>query len=306
MRHYCMNRNLFQRCITWSMVRFRFLYKYVPDSIFLKIKYWAMLGKRLDLNNPISFNEKLQWLKIHDRNIEYCRMVDKYSAKEYVASIIGNQYIIPTLGVWDCFDEIDFDSLPDQFVLKCTHDSGGLVICRDKSKFDIAAAKKKIEKSQKNNYFYEGREWQYKYVKPRIIAEKYMDDGHEGLRDYKFFGFNGVNKFLYVSEGLENHSTARISFYDFEGNQLPFKRKDYKSFDGKIDFPPNMDKLKEISDKLVNAIGSVFVRTDFYNISGDIYFSEITFSPCGGMIPFSPEEWDEKIGEWLDISTKKG
>lgn len=157
-------------------------FKVLPDKMYLKICYKLATGKKLDLKNPQTFNEKLQWLKLYDRKPEYTRMVDKYEAKKYVAEKIGEEYIIPTLGVWDHFDEIDFDSLPDQFVLKCTHDSGGLVIVRDKAKLDKVAAKQKIEKSLKRNYYYSGREWPYKDVKPRIIAEKYMEDISSGGR----------------------------------------------------------------------------------------------------------------------------
>lgn len=148
----------------------------LPDKAFIKLKYKDKFGKKINLNNPQTFNEKLQWLKLYDRNPEYTKMVDKYEVKKYVASIIGEEYIIPTLGVWNKFEDIDFNKLPDQFVLKCTHDSGGLVICKDKSKLDINEAKKKIEKSLKINYYYLSREWPYKNVKPQIIAEKYMVD----------------------------------------------------------------------------------------------------------------------------------
>lgn len=149
---------------------------FLPDEQYLKLRYWAAFGRKLDLENPSRFTEKLQWLKLHDRKPEYSRMVDKYEAKQYVADKIGEEYIIPTLGVWDSFDEIDFESLPDKFVLKCTHDSGGLVICKDKKSLDKDKARTKIEKSLKNNYYLWGREWPYKNVKPRIIAEQFMVD----------------------------------------------------------------------------------------------------------------------------------
>ena len=170
------------------------------DETYLKLMYWAKMGKKLNLDNPVTFNEKLQWLKLHNQNPEYSKMVDKYEAKKWVAERIGDEYIIPTLGVWDSFDEIDFNQLPNQFVLKCTHDSGGLVICKDKNHFDKAKARKKIEASLKRNYFLVGREYPYKAVKPRIIAEQYMEDtATRELRDYKIFTFDGIAKALFIS-----------------------------------------------------------------------------------------------------------
>ena len=168
----------------------RGFFKFMSDEAYLKFMYKLKMKRKLNLSDPQTFNEKLQWLKIYDRKPEYTTMVDKYEAKKYVADIIGEEYIIPTLGVWDRFEDIDFDELPDQFVLKCTHDSGGLVICRDKSKLDLKAAKKKINKSLKRNYYWIGREWPYKNVRPRIIAEKFMTDPtSDDLQDYKFFFF---------------------------------------------------------------------------------------------------------------------
>ena len=167
---------------------------WIPDSIVLKCIYRSELNKKLNLNNPKTFNEKLQWLKLYDRKDIYTTMVDKYEAKKYVAGIIGEEYIIPTIGIYNSFDEIDFDKLPKRFVMKCTHDSGGIIICKDKSNFNKVLAKKKIEKSLKKNYYYGGREWPYKNVKPRIIIEEYMEDKkHHELRDYKIFCFNKIN-----------------------------------------------------------------------------------------------------------------
>lgn len=277
------------------------LSKILPDSIYLKIYYKKILGKKLNLKNPKTFNEKIQWLKIHDRNPAYITMVDKIMAKKYVASILGEEYIVPTLGIWERFEDINFDELPNQFVLKCNHDSGGIVVVRDKYKLNIEAAKLKIEKSLRRNYFYSGREWPYKYVKPKIFAEKYLGTDDNSLIDYKFFNFNGSSKFIYISEGLENHNTARISFFDFEGHQLSFKRLDYKPFEGDYKLPSNFEKMHYLSDKLADQIGSPFVRTDFYSINNSIYFSEITFSPCSGTLPFDPDKWDEILGKWIKL-----
>ena len=185
----------------------------LPDKIYLKLMFRIKMHRKLNLKNPQTFNEKLQWLKLYDRNYDYIKMVDKYEAKKYVADIIGSEYIIPTFGLYDKFEDINFDELPNQFVIKCTHDSGGIVICRNKESFDINAAKKKIEGSLHENYYSYGREWPYKNVKPRIIIEQYMEDNrNQSLIDYKFFCFDGEPEIMYVSEGLENHDTASISF----------------------------------------------------------------------------------------------
>ncbi|MBR6728834.1 MAG: glycosyl transferase [Clostridia bacterium] len=278
----------------------------MSDERFLKRKYRLVMGKPLNLKNPKTYNEKLQWLKLYDRKPEYTTMVDKYEVKQYVSSLIGEDYIIPTLGVWDKFEEIGFDALPEQFVLKCTHDSGGLAICRDKAKFDIDKAKKKIELCFKRNYFWSNREWPYKNVKPRIIAERYMEDENEaeGLTDYKFFCFNGEPKLLYVSQGLQNHATAAISFYDLEGNEMPFHRSDYKPIAEKMILPERFDEMLSIVRKLAAEVNNPFVRIDLYSICGKIYFSEITFFPCSGMLPFEPEEWDYTFGSWINLPDK--
>ena len=281
--------------------------KILPDSVYLKLLYKKRTGKKLDLKKPKTFNEKLQGLKLYNRKPEYAVLVDKYKVKQYVAEKIGDEYIIPTLGVWEKFDDIDFDSLPEQFVLKCTHDSGGLVVCRDKNTLDKNAAKEKIERSLKKNYYWKGREWPYKNVKPRIIAEKYMEDENPaaGLTDYKFFCFNGKAEMLYVSQGLEDHSTASISFYDMEGKEMPFHRSDFNPIKGELMLPANFSQMKEIAKQLAEEVRIPFVRIDLYSVCGKTYFSEITFFPCGGMLPFEPKEWDEKLGDWIKLPDKQ-
>lgn len=280
---------------------YRGVFNFLSDKVYLKLMYKLNIGKKLDLKNPKTFNEKIQWLKLNDRKDIYTTMVDKYEAKKYVADLIGEEYIIPTLGVWDKFEDIDFDKLPNQFVLKCTHDSGGLVICRDKSSLDIESAKKKINKCLKRNYYKLGREWPYKNVRPRIICEEYMQDNqHISLRDYKFYCFNSKVKYLYISEGLEDHSTAKISFLTSDWNFAPFNRLDYKPFNELPAKPSNFDKMLKLAECISK--GFKFIRVDLYNINKKIYFSEFTFSPCSGYMPFSPEEWDEKLGEMVDLN----
>ena len=284
-----------------DMLVYRGFYKWMPDKPYLEMRFKAHKGKTLNLKNPQSFNEKLQWLKLYDHKPIYTTMVDKYEAKNYVAERIGQEYIIPTLGVWDCFDEIDFDALPDRFVLKCTHDSGGLVIVKDKSKFDRESARNKIEASLKRNYFWQGREWPYKDVKPRILAEAFMEneDG-EPLRDYKFYCFNGKPRFLYISEGLEDHATASISFVTLDWEFAPYERSDYKPFPTLPKKPEKFDEMVLLAEKLSEGID--FLLVDLYQINGKVYFSELTFSPCGGMMPFREEKHDYEIGEMLKLS----
>lgn len=277
--------------------------KRLPDKQFIELEYYSYMGKVLDLRNPRSFNEKLQWLKVYDRNSLYTTMVDKLSAKEFAANIIGQRHIIPTYGVWDTPAEIDFDMLPQQFVLKVTHDSGGLVICRDRTQFDKEQAVRKLEKSLQRDYYRVHREWPYKNVRRRVFAEAYMEDEQcgQGLTDYKFFCFNGHPRFLYISQGLEEHATAKISFFDFNGKQLPFSRSDYRPFSGDMVLPSNFEEMISLAEKIAKVVSNPFVRVDLYSIQGEIYFSEITFYPCSGMIPFKPLDWDYELGTWIDL-----
>lgn len=274
-------------------------YKFMNDEKYLTKKYKLILKKNLNLDNPQTFNEKLQWLKLYDRKPEYTTMVDKYAVKKYVADIIGEEYIIPTLGVWNQFDEIDFDKLPNQFVLKCTHDSGGIVICKDKNKLDLKSAKKKIEKCLKRNYYWSSREWPYKDVKPRIIAESYMEDSKYGsLTDYKFFCFNGKMKCLYISIG--SHTTKqKLQFFDRNFDILPIKRSDYLDFDKIPEKPFHLDDMIVLAEKLSRDIPHT--RIDFYYIHNRIYFGEITFFTGSGFIPFTDKKWDYKLGSWLKL-----
>lgn len=280
----------------------------INDETFIKLKWRLRMNYPLNLKYPQTFNEKLQWLKLHDRKPIYTTMVDKYEAKKYVADIIGEEHIIPTLSVYERVEDIDFDALPDQFVLKCTHDSGGLVICRDKSNLDKAVSYDKLRKSLKRRYFWQNREWPYKNVKPRIIAEKYMEDSTKrthvaetkSLTDYKFYCFNGEAKYLYVSSGLENHSTARISFLTMDWQFAPFGRSDYAPFEILPEQPSHFEEMVRIANHLSE--GHAFLRVDMYEINGQIYFSELTFHPCSGMMPFNPQEWDEKLGNLISLS----
>lgn len=267
------------------------------DRTFIKWEYFSGMRKFPNLENPRTFNEKLQWLKLNDIHPEYARLVDKYEAKLAVSQLIGGEYIFPTIGVWDSFDDIEFGSLPDQFVLKTTHDSGGVVVVKDKSAMDITKVRAKIEKSMNNNFFYQHREYPYKNIKPKIIAEKYMvDESGTELKDYKFFCFDGEPKMLFVA--TDRPFDTRFDFFDMEWNHLPFKQG-HPLATKEIKKPAGFEEMKEIARKLSK--GFPHVRVDLYDINGKIYFGELTFFHFSGNVPFEPEEWDYKIGEWLKL-----
>lgn len=271
---------------------------FIPDERYLKLMFWASTGKRLNLMNPKTYNEKLQWLKLYDKNPDYSKMVDKYEAKQYISSIMGEEYIIPTLGVWNNFDEIDFELLPQQFVLKCTHDSGGLVICKDKDSLDINKARKKITKCLKRNYFVVGREYPYKTVKPRIIAEQYMEDESvKELRDYKFYTFGGIPKALMiVSNRIGKQAFA--DYFDMNFKKLPFTWG-YPNSSIEVTKPGTFERMIEAAKKI--AVGTTELRVDFYEVNGKIYFGEMTFFDGSGFQKFCPEEWDEKFGQLIKL-----
>lgn len=274
-----------------------FVARLFSDKLYLKLKYRLVMKKKLNLDNPQTFNEKLQWLKLYDRKPEYTKMVDKYDVREYISEKIGEEYLIPLLGVWDSFDDIDFDKLPNQFVLKCTHDSGGLVICKDKSQLDVSEARKKINKCLKRNYFWKNREWVYKNVNPRIIAEKYMvDESGTELKDYKLFCFNGEPKTLFVA--TDRPHDTKFDFFDMEFNHLPFTNG-HPNATKEIKRPEGLSEMTELARKLSE--GMKQVRIDFYDINGKVYFGEITFFHWSGMVPFEPEEWDSTLGEWIGL-----
>lgn len=277
----------------------RGFFKNMNDKEYLSWLYRARMGRFPDLNHPKSFNEKLQWLKLNDRKPEYTEMVDKYLAKKYVEKRIGEKYIIPTLGVWDEFDQIEFEKLPDQFVLKTTHDSGGVVICKDKANFDKAAAKRKLEKSLKRNYYWAEREWPYKNVKPRIIAENYLSflNGSD-LVEYKVFCFNGKPALFLICKG-EGHTDERTNdFYDLEFNHIPVTVTCPNAKE-KCQKPDEYEELLELSRKL--AKNTYQLRVDLYVINHKIYFGELTFFHDSGCCKFNPPEWDKRFGDMLKL-----
>ena len=264
----------------------RKLEPYLSDKRFLQIRFWLRVGYWPDLDNPKTFNEKLNWLKLHDIHPEYTRMVDKVTAKEYVASIIGSEYIIPTLGVWNSVDDIDWDSLPQQFVLKNTG--------------DIEAAKAKLVKKSETNYYKYNKEYPYKDLSPRIIAEEYMEDesGYE-LKDYKFFCFDGEPKYLFVATDRQKKGEdTKFDFFDLDWNHLPITNG-HPNNPLPIDKPQNFNEMIEIARKL--SVGKTHVRVDLYKIRGKIYFGELTFFHWSGMVAYNPREWDYKFGEYIKL-----
>lgn len=271
------------------------------DKFFLQIKFYLIIGKHLNLKNPVTYNEKIQWLKLYDRKHEYTQMVDKYTVKEYVKKIIGEKYIIPTIEVYNNTKDIDWDKLPTQFVMKCTHDSGGIVICKNKNLLDIRKAVQKLNRSLKKDYYNFSREWPYKNVPRRIIVEKYMEDSiDKELKDYKWFCFNGIPKALYIaSERNSNNTETKFDFFDMDFNHLPFTNGHPNAINIP-NKPQNFELMKHLASKLSNSIPHV--RVDFYEIDGQVYFGELTFYHWSGLVPFIPEEWDYRFGKWLELN----
>ena len=275
------------------------VFKLLPDKLALKIQYKNTFLKPLNLKKPQTFNEKLQWLKLYNRKPEYSKMVDKYEAKKYVASIIGEEYIIPTYGVYDSFDEIDFDELPNQFVLKCTHGSGDVVICKDKANLDIEAARQKLTKSLKTNYYKISREWPYKSVKPRIIAEKFLVDSSGDIKDYKIFCFNGKAKMMLIASDRFTAVEPRFDYFDNSFNYLDFDWTHPRSTERIPEKPINFETMLKLAEELSSNM--IHLRVDFYETGNMVYFGELTFFHAGGFTPFTPDEWDYTIGQWIHL-----
>lgn len=274
---------------------------WIPDKLFLKLKFCLNMGKCLDLKNPHTYSEKLQWLKLYNRRPEYTIMVDKVKAKEYVAAILGDEYIIPTLGVWADPEEINFDSLPERFVLKCNHNSGtGMYICKDKSKMDVERVKAELRKGLRENYYLKNREWPYKDVPRRILAEQYIDPvpGIKDLPDYKFFCFEGEPKYCQVISGRETKMC--IDFFDHDWVHQPFHEPhDYPFADVEPQKPEHFELMWNAARKL--AEGQHFSRIDFYDNGKQFFFGEITFFPTSGMGGFDPNDYDDILGAMIKL-----
>lgn len=271
-----------------------------PDKWYLEKKYKAMTGEKLNFENPKRFNEKMQWLKLYDRRPEYVAMVDKHIVKKYVADIIGEEHIVPTLGVWDRPDDIDFESLPNQFALKCNHNSGlGMYICRDKTSMDIEVVKRNLQNGIAEDYYNKTREWPYKDVPRKIIAEKYLTDESGELTDYKVHCFNGVPKYILVCKDRFKESGLTEDFFTPEWEHMDVKRPKNGLSKEPIPRPKELDEILEYARKLSKDIP--FVRVDFYIINGKVYFSELTFFPASGFVKYEPDKWDYIFGEWIEL-----
>lgn len=286
-----------------NVILIKFLHLISPllsDKSYLKLLFPLYTGYKLNLKNPQTYNQKLQWLKLNYRKPIMTKMVDKYEAKAIVKDAIGEEYVVKNYGIWNSFDEIDFGLLPDKFVLKTTHDQGGVVICKDKSTFDFKAAKKKLNKHLRRNHFYLSREWPYKNVVPRILAEEYLNIGEEDLKDYKFFCYDGKVKALFIASERQSGKEVKFDFYDKDFNFLDIIQTHPQS--GNINkIPENFNEMILMAERLSQKIPHV--RVDFYNIKGDIYFGEFTFSHHGGLVPFHPKKWDYIFGDWINLDS---
>lgn len=276
---------------------------WVPDSLYLKVLYRVIMGRKLNLRNPREYNEKLQWLKLNDRKPEYSTMVDKYEVRGYIEDLLGDKYLIPCLGIYDSVDDIDINALPNRFVLKCTHDSGSVEICKDKSSFDIEGARHRLSQAMKRNYYATYREWPYKYVKPRIIAEGYLEGDGGDLKDYKVMCFNGEAKIVEVHENRFVEGKVHTqTFYDREWNIVPLTQVETVTVDRPSERPRQLDEILRLSELIAKDM--YHARIDWY-IEGDkIYFGEITFFDGSGFESFSTPEMERMLGDMIKLPEK--
>lgn len=277
----------------------------VPDKLYLRVKFYLRMGERLHLKHPKTYNEKVQWLKMYGRQPINKIMADKYLVKDYITKQLGEGYVIPLLGVWDSPDEINFDTLPDRFVLKCNHNSGrGMCICKDKSKLDIESVKEELRIGLKEDYFVRSREKAYQNIPRKIIAEAFMEDNTtKDLRDYKFFCFNGEPKVLFVATGRElGEHEVKFDFFDMDYKHLPITNG-HPNANPYPEKPKSFEEMKQLATKLSEGIPHV--RVDFYEVNGKVYFGEFTFSHWSGMTPFEPKEWDRIFGDWIKLPCDK-
>lgn len=288
----------------FDALNYRKMLNWLPDKVFLEAAFRARFGRKLNLNNPETFNEKLQWLKLYNRKPEYTKMVDKYLVRDYVKEKIGEEYLIPLLGVWDDPEKIDFNELPMQFVLKCNHNSGlGMCICKDKNSLDINKVKEELKKGINQNYYLTSREWPYKDVPRRIIAEKYMVDesGYE-LKDYKFYCFDGKVKLVMINSDRMSSEKTKANYFDENYQPLDFVWG-YENAEIPPQKPEKFEEMKYLAEKLSEGI--THVRIDFYQTPSGIYFGEITFFDGSGFDAIEPIEWDYKIGSWFKLPMEK-
>lgn len=272
--------------------------KFIPTKPYLKLVYWIKTGKKLNLKKPITFCDKLNWLKLYDLHPEYTELVDKVTVREFVSKKLGKDICFPLLGVWEHYEDIDFESLPEKFVLKCNHDSGSVKIVSDKNKMNHEELKKFFAFRLKMNPYVIGREYPYRDVLPRIFAEKYMiPDEEEDINDFKFFCFNGVPEIMFVA--TERNTDCKFDFFDMDFNHLDIHNI-HPNSSRIIKKPQKFEEMKNLARKLSE--GMKFVRVDLYEINGEVYFGEFTFFHAGGFWPFTPEEYEVKFGELISIN----
>lgn len=292
--------NIFKKILRHSVNFFLSIFgRFLNDKNYFRLQYFVILGRFPNIDNPILFTEKLQWLKLYDHNPVYTKIVDKYEVKNIISKIIGDKYLIPTLGVWNSPEEIDFDSLPNQFVLKTTFGGGGdgIVICRDKSRLNIDETIKKLKKSFNTDPYIRAREWPYKNVPRRIIAEQYMEDDSGELRDYKFYCFNGVPKVMLVaSNRFTNHN---FNYFDMDFNVLPITSAMGAQSDVKMERPEGFEEMKEVATKLSRNFAHV--RVDLYSSGGKVLFGELTLYDSSGYDDLNSKEWNKRFGDWITL-----
>ncbi|MGN0317376.1 MAG: ATP-grasp fold amidoligase family protein [Lachnospira sp.] len=288
--------------VTKELTHDFFWYYLLSDSLYLQIRYKEVFGEALNINHPQKFSEKIQWLKLYDRRDIYHKLVDKYEVKPIIANIIGEEFIIKTLGVWNKYEDIDFEHLPNRFILKCTHDSASVTVCLDKNTFnkDEHAWKYDDVFMKRDYYHYLNKQWVYKGLKPKIIAEEFLeDDKYDSLADYKLYCCNGEAKCVYVT--INRFTELRVNVYDMEWNRMPLEHI-HESTPDPIAKPKNLGLMQTLAEKIARFVDNPFVRVDFYEVKGKVYFGEVTFYPEGGMGYFDPPEWDYIFGSWIDLS----
>jgi hypothetical protein len=284
--------------ITYNIANKGYL-KIMDDKQYLELMYYILMKKKLNPKNPSTFNEKIQWLKLYDRKPEYTIYADKYAVRQFIKDTIGEEYLIPLLGVYNSVEEIKWDKLPNQFVLKCTHASGANIICSNKTKLNIDKSKKKLKKWMRKNWFWYGREWCYKNIKPRIICEKFMvDESGVELKDYKFMCFNGVPKIIQVMSNRNNRN-YNLNHFDLNWDKISINRKSHKENKYYIKKPEKLGQMIEISKKISKKIP--FARIDFYSVKDRMYFGEITLTPTSGYMDFENEKDNYLLGSWIKL-----
>ena len=274
------------------------LSRLLPDKLYLSLAYRYFFGKKIDWDNPKTYNEKLQWIKVYDHNPRYTKLVDKYESKLELEKIIGKEFIVPYYGVWDAYEEIPFEELPQKFVLKCTHDSGSVFIINDKNNINYIELRNKINGAMKKNFYWLCREWPYKNIRPRIIAEYLLEDD-QGILDYKVFSFNGKARALFVASDRNNKDTeTKFDFYNIDFEPMNIINGHPNS--GKvINKPRNFSKMIEIAEVITRGIPQA--RIDFYEVDSKLYVGEVTMFHWGGFKKFEPDCWDEIFGDWIDL-----